>query len=433
MRGCGKRPRKNPGAYIVNPLAGLCLLLCSFGRRAPKADVNSEPSLAAVRPNAFTDYQLAKATIATSDGFRTCRGAMQNAPVFLALTTRLALGIALALGGVSVQAHAASFDCGTARTAVEHTICTNGRLSEEDEDMAKAYEAARAQLSQAGRESLRRSQRAFLSYVTVLCDDRYLLDERDNTTNGCLEGALADRIYHLKRAVTRLDGRVFYQLFDFKAHVIKRTRPDDKPFVAAIEVISLQIDDPHSEADVEWNQAAKKRLFHSKNKDLNSIVTAYQTYGDDGILLSMDIDAASPELVVASVSELVLPRHGATRQLSEKVWSWSPKLHRSLSAGDVFDSRAPWRAALKDWTNAQVRTGPSMAWFKAKDHDVDDPERWRIQPDGIHMQYTCAEVTGGQNNCVAPEPVFTWKDMSALLRKDLPFAPGSLQIVSSIH
>ena len=52
-------------------------------------------------------------------------------------------GVALAIALLTATtAHAASFDCGAARSPIEHAICNDPQLSALDSELANAYRAA---------------------------------------------------------------------------------------------------------------------------------------------------------------------------------------------------------------------------------------------------------------------------------------------------
>jgi uncharacterized protein len=76
----------------------------------------------------------------------------------------------------SVHAHAASFDCARASTAVEHTICANPSLSRLDEELAAAFKTMLGNV--ANPAALRERQREWL-------------EERD----ACGDDACLDRLY----------------------------------------------------------------------------------------------------------------------------------------------------------------------------------------------------------------------------------------------
>ena len=68
----------------------------------------------------------------------------------------------IAVAGLTAPAEAASFNCRTADTAAERTICRHQRLSRLDEEMSKLYFAIHDRTSEAQREQLLDTQRRFL-------------------------------------------------------------------------------------------------------------------------------------------------------------------------------------------------------------------------------------------------------------------------------
>jgi uncharacterized protein len=69
---------------------------------------------------------------------------------------------AIAVAALAAPAEAASFDCRTADTAAERTICRHQRLSLLDERMSKLYFAVHDRISEEQREQLLDTQRRFL-------------------------------------------------------------------------------------------------------------------------------------------------------------------------------------------------------------------------------------------------------------------------------
>ena len=66
-------------------------------------------------------------------------------------------------------AHAASFDCKAAKSAVEKMICSDGNLSKLDEELTKAY--AQALVVASDREALKREQRSWVRITRNRCLD----------------------------------------------------------------------------------------------------------------------------------------------------------------------------------------------------------------------------------------------------------------------
>ena len=66
-------------------------------------------------------------------------------------------------------AHAASFDCKAAKSAVEKMICSDGNLSKLDEELTKVY--AQALVVASDREALKREQRSWVKNLRNKCND----------------------------------------------------------------------------------------------------------------------------------------------------------------------------------------------------------------------------------------------------------------------
>ena len=64
----------------------------------------------------------------------------------------------------------ASFDCATANTPLERSICADPQLAEDDVVLAKVYKAALAEYSTAERPIVVRSEREWLDHVRTKCN-----------------------------------------------------------------------------------------------------------------------------------------------------------------------------------------------------------------------------------------------------------------------
>ncbi len=67
------------------------------------------------------------------------------------------------------RAEAASFDCHKASSPMERSICADSELSKADEQLATAYKAALAPLSETGKKAIADGQRSWLHFVTKFC------------------------------------------------------------------------------------------------------------------------------------------------------------------------------------------------------------------------------------------------------------------------
>src|SRR5580704_1959391 len=97
------------------------------------------------------------------------------------------------------MANAQSFDCAKASTNYEKLICGNRELSTADSQMAAAYQAALAQLSDDGKLWLIRSQRSWLRY------DR-------NTTELDVEHLKWSYVFRIKRLQHTIETKGPFQL-----------------------------------------------------------------------------------------------------------------------------------------------------------------------------------------------------------------------------
>lgn len=95
---------------------------------------------------------------------------------------------------LQAKAHAQSFDCSKASTAVEHAICEDKRLGELDETLARELKSALAAAPER-RALLLADQRRWLAYRDRRCREESPLNE-------CLAPRYSERVRHLQALMT---------------------------------------------------------------------------------------------------------------------------------------------------------------------------------------------------------------------------------------
>src|SRR5215469_86009 len=86
--------------------------------------------------------------------------------------TAVALVYAAMAGEGALLFAAPSFDCAKAATPQERAICADPKLAALDSDLAKAYAAARALLSDTGKREVQEDQRAWLAWLPKMCPEK---------------------------------------------------------------------------------------------------------------------------------------------------------------------------------------------------------------------------------------------------------------------
>lgn len=86
------------------------------------------------------------------------------------MTKALQLSLVLVVvSSVYTCAHAASFDCKLAKTAVEKAVCSDKELSADDDKLAAAYKEALAAVPAEIQAEIRGNERAFVKHVATQC------------------------------------------------------------------------------------------------------------------------------------------------------------------------------------------------------------------------------------------------------------------------
>ena len=141
------------------------------------------------------------------------------------MALRLFLGVFLVIGSNLLQltstgsAHAAGFNCQSARSPLEKRICDDATLSRADELLAHVYRAQLAATPMELRQRLRESQRSWLAYIGPYCS--IPADHRRQ----CLRDGFADRTKELGATMRKVGGKSFFQTWAY-AVAFDQDRPD---------------------------------------------------------------------------------------------------------------------------------------------------------------------------------------------------------------
>jgi len=152
--------------------------------------------------------------------------------------------IALACISMFTSAHAASFNCEKASSALEKTICNDPEISLFDEALAKSYIDAIGKLSSDGKIILHDGQRRWLHYITNVC----FIYKNDKNARDCTKKMYQDRIKDLGTAAQQIGPFVFSRIDYFYS---KNDDEFGRPFQG--ETSYPRIDSPLSENAKKWN------------------------------------------------------------------------------------------------------------------------------------------------------------------------------------
>ena len=306
-----------------------------------------------------------------------------------------ALFAAFAVAG----AHAASFDCKSAKTPTEKSICGSPKLSALDERLASEYERALHALSPAGAAQLKASQRSWLHYATRVCTPR-AANRHGEPPGECLENAYGLRVDQLALAGVRVGPYVFNRVDFYAATPVKG---DDGAAVNAgfvtDHVAFAQIDAPANAPASAWNAA-------QRSADPGPIVVS----DDPNEILEDDdtdytLGCAGDRFVSLQVNGTELQHGVAHPSYNHEVRNMLlvPTL-RKMTANDIFAAGAPWKARLPAlfWSvyTRDPDAGKDVASIEeAIKASAANPERWLLTPHGLQISFDADEA-----GCYACDP-----------------------------
>lgn len=328
---------------------------------------------------------------------------------FISILFLSATGLACAIGTgtTSFRASAASFDCASATRPMEKLICSDARLSEADERMARAYEAKREALSPAGRQILKQGQRSWLRMVDAACR------VPDVSEPDCVLEKYQDRIETLLGGWRQGPFQLVF-VERYEAFQIKGDDPDIDGQVVRHEMSYPQVDSPRTPETERWNEFVAEAI--------QDHVDNFDDEGATDVYFGATIDAASPELISAAIG-VDFYAHGAPH--GDYYFDQSNVLLRtgkSIGSADLFAETTAWRDALLR------RCLPELS---ARNHEldldgddlkdtIDNVTNWKIAPDSLEIRFDFNHIFGwgrGQDSVVIP-----WRELKPYLRRDLPLA-----------
>jgi uncharacterized protein len=118
------------------------------------------------------------------------------------------------------SAMAASFDCTTAQSKSEKTICRDPKLSDLDTKLAGLYVQRKALLSPAGQDALRTSQRNWLRVTGQVCAN-FKPSSNYEVPGYCLTRRYDDRLSELKLVGEQIGPYRFNRIDLFAATPVK--------------------------------------------------------------------------------------------------------------------------------------------------------------------------------------------------------------------
>lgn len=312
--------------------------------------------------------------------------------------------VALVLAG-SLSAHAASFDCKLAKSPIEKAICSNAKLSAQDDQLAALYKRTRAAMPPSFADELRDDQRRWLHRTQQLCTQR--ASQQELQLVACLTEQYGDQLQSLDRRVQHIGGVTFYE----HSHtVLAKDDPGNGDFKDEEEnpgfgTLSATWPEAAS-ADPQWQAWNRAVLIETQSlvssNDEND--TPQKPTGvwqsawaqDSETDLTATVTSVTPQLVATSIGA-EFDGHGAAHPSeSYETFYWMLQQQRPLRVSDIFaDSRwiaivtARCRASLKAQFGADYDDyGTTKAeWAKTLHDVIVDPKNWTIDAKGLTIDY----------------------------------------------
>ena len=331
--------------------------------------------------------------------------------------------VMLALAATPVSA--ASFDCNKASTPLEYAICGDPNLSQADTDMAKAFSAARQELSPEASAQVLAGQREWIDFVSRACTDTAepkMTGRYDADGVACLNTLYSQRTEALQRIGRVDDGLTVYSIDSFD--VVRDPDPEGWNKVATTEISYVQIDGTSPEVVA----------FNAYAQSLVPSTSADEDFGDGPGMAdyaqSIEIASVTPQLIRLAISDYYYAHGAAHGMYSITYGHFLPDPGRALQAADVF-SGTEWADELAPLVISRLKQ------FAASEYDDDEaiwaepadvaavivlPERWDVAEDGIGFQFQPYEVAAYAYG--APEAKMSWKELAPWLQ------PGALTLLT---
>jgi uncharacterized protein YecT (DUF1311 family) len=330
--------------------------------------------------------------------------------------------IATCILALATVAQAASFDCKLAKSPREKAICADPRLSAADSALAAQFAALRAKLAPSGFAAVQQDQRAWLSYLDVVCNAP--------NPNGKLDIAACLQ-QHYTGGPGDIEGR--------EQELRTTTRGPAQLYTRALYVTVPDTDAPSTRGPGDpgfgdfafrWPQAnAATGALAAFNTAANAFIlkvarsNGYDqaptlraaTGGGQSVDISYTITGANSHYILAAFTDF-FDGHGAHPDTSWFSFNYSLDLNRELHPGDVFATG--WQDHLTQIALAKLKQQKIDIWDGAEGpngvHDgVTNPDQWTLDNQALTVNFAQYQI-----NCYAcggGKLSFSWQDLEPLL------------------
>lgn len=338
-----------------------------------------------------------------------------------AICMRLARLLPVVVALFAGPAGAATFDCATAAHPHQKLICAEGMLSQLDDQLARAYDTALQALSSEGKPLLRAGQQSWLAMVRQVCPTEMPAKaDPDELPGACLAREYNSRLAQLDHAILAVGSFRFMTVERFGALPAQGSTRR----YATSEIAYPRIDGDDGEDARRWNDWIAQEV-----KGLD------RSYANTDVAVGFAIHHAARDLISAEISSFDYG-HGAAHGMGDfRFLNYLLARGAPLQATDLFAAAKPWAAFLTHRTaedlTARAARG-EIALFddmkaEALTASVGDPARWRIDGDGLTIQFALYEIAPYSEGM--PKVTLPWAELTPYLAEDRPFriAPRAAQ------
>jgi uncharacterized protein len=267
----------------------------------------------------------------------------------------------------STDVKAASFDCGTAKTAIEIAICRSPYVSKLDEELAKSYNNARGALSEDGRQIILRSQRDWLRHIRVVCFEF----PNETPKAECLSKLYNDRIRELSSAALKSEHFILSRIDAYGELAGRRKRP------SRWQASYPRIDWPNNKSTDLWNRSMVVELEQGLGHDCEGGGESENGFRVEGFS-SRIISLRRYEWAYCYGTP---HGHGGDKKDSFIFVNDEIKL---LEPDDIFSNNSNWKEFLKEKTRADVVSYNSEAVEEILDLVI-QPRVWVFNSSGLKI------------------------------------------------
>jgi uncharacterized protein YecT (DUF1311 family) len=323
----------------------------------------------------------------------------------LSYKTSISIIIIALFSFLSTQAIAASFDCKKAASWVEKAVCSNPELSKLDEEMAKAYHDALANLSPEGQKETKQYQKQWLKEIPKYCKARLKLKFVDDTDE-CLKDVFKERNTQLQQSLIKFPGRIFRNV-----HVSHSEANEACQYLfVERKLIYPQMENPRDENEKFWNTHISQKASDD-----------YKIEADEDRCTNINEEytvSFSNKHFISLQGWLFWYAHGAPHGYKDvKTISWLLEAKRELQASDLFDDKTGWRTKLAALVSQKLKENKKDSYEikpSALMNIVTSQGHWVVLKDGLGIQFVEYEL----GSRTAPLISIDWKALEPYLSKN---------------